>query len=449
MTSDLYWDTLQKEVIQQGLCTQCGSCVGLSGGLLGFQEKKGIPVPVRTQRSGQVPKICYDSCPARFCHYPQLNQFVFGKLPGNWLSGVIEETFLGYALDGKIRGQGASGGIITAVLLHLLQTKKIKGAICLKMGAQVPWKAEPIIAKTPEEIIACQQSVYSVTPTNVIFAELEHEEGPFAYVGLPDQVASIRKLQQLGHKGALRIKYILGPYMGTQMYFESVRSFLRSHGVWSEEKIVSLRYRAGEWPGYLEIVLQDGKVLKAEKFYYNYLIPFFITSSSLQLVDFTNELTDISVGDAWHPKYEKIGQGFSVVLARSKQGLQLLTEMHEKGFLSLETLPLEKALDMHGHMLDFKKRGSFLRNSWKKVQPEYGYSPRKIDFSRQAVEYVLALIFAAAKTKVARWTIEHLPLSLVGPIFNFLRKRWKAFSKPTKRKGLSQMKFVVDDAKEK
>lgn len=445
MAEDIWWNKLQEEIIKPGLCTQCGSCVGLSQGLLEFREKKGLPLPVRNEKSGEISQWCYNSCPARFCHYPQLNHFVFGKLPRNWLSGVVEEASLGYAHDNKIRRQGASGGVLTAVLLHLLETKKIKGAICLKMGAQVPWKAEPILAKTPEEIIACQQSVYSVTPTNVILDRLEKEEGPFAYVGLPDQIASLRKLQRIGHVGALKIKYLFGPYMGTQMYFESIRSFLRSHNVPSEKKVVSLRYRAGEWPGYLEIILDDGRVLKAEKFYYNYLIPFFITSSSLQLVDFTNELTDISVGDAWHPRYEKLGQGFSVVLARTRQGLELLREMKRKGLLSLEVLPLEEALEMHGHMLDFKKRGSFIRNSWKNIQPEYGYSPQNIPFSRKLVEYVLFIIFAVAKTNGARWVVEHIPLSIVGPAFNFLRKKWKAFSKPAKRKGLRGTKFVVED----
>lgn len=440
---DLWWNKLEQEVIKPGLCTQCGSCVGLSKGLLEFNERKGILLPARTDKNGKIGKECYYACPARYCDYPALNLFVFGKVPENWLSGAVKKSYVGYSSDASIRRDGASGGVITTVLVHLLETGKIKGAICLKIGKTFPYKAEPVIARTTGEIIACAQSVYSVTPTNAILSQLETEEGPFAYVGLPDQVASIRKLQRLKHKGALKIKYVLGLYMGTQMYFGAIRSFLRSHGVNSEEEIISLRYRAGEWPGYLHIELKGGRVLKAEKFYYNYLIPFFITSSSLQLADFTNELADISVGDAWHPKYEAQGRGFSVVLARSLQGMKLLQEMYTKKLLSLEEIPLAEALSMHGHMLDFKKRGSFIRNSWKKVKPEYGYRPAQIPFSRYLVEYILALVFATAKTKAARWTVEHLPISLVGPAFNVMRKNWKNLSKPAKRKGLKEMKFII------
>jgi coenzyme F420 hydrogenase subunit beta len=436
------WKKLKGEVIDQDLCTQCGSCVGLSKGLLEFKEKKGVPLPCKV-KEGNLPEECYLSCPARYCNYPELNKFTFGKLPENWLSGVIETSYIGHTKNEFIRRNGASGGVITATLIHLLESNKIQGAICLSLGEKIASKAEPILAKTKEQIIKCAQSVYSVTPTNTILSELDNEEGPFAYVGLPDQVASIRKLQKLGNKNALKIKYVLGIYMGTQMYFEAIRSFLRSNGVKSEQEITSLKYRAGEWPGYLQIKLKNGRTLKAEKFYYNYLIPFFITSSSLQLVDFTNELTDLSVGDAWSPKYEEMKGGHSVILVRSKQGEELIQEMASLNILNLEKVSLDKALDMHGHMLDFKKRGSFIRNSWKNSVPEYGYEPLDIPFSRRAIEYCLHLMFVSARNKYVRKVMEKIPLKILGPTFNKFRKVWKDMSKPTKRKGLKDIKFKI------
>jgi coenzyme F420 hydrogenase subunit beta len=191
--------------------------------------------------------------------------------------------------------------------------------------------------------------------------------------------------------------------------------------------------------------LKNGRVLRAEKFYYNYLIPFFITKSSLQLVDFTNELTDISVGDAWSPQYEKRGGGHSIILARTQETAALLQEMQSAKLLHLKEIPLEEALDMHGHMLDFKKRGSFIRNGWKDAQPEYGYRPTHMPASRIAIEWCLRFFFWIGSLKLARWTVEHLPLSVVGPCFNCARKQWKNISKPTKRRGLKEMQFIEED----
>ena len=249
------------------------------------------------------------------------------------------------------------------------------------------------------------------------------------------------------HPSTRNIEYILGPYTGTNMYKEAIRSFLRGRGVDDSEKIQSLEWRAGEWPGYLEIKLENGKVFKAEKFYYNYLTPFFITKSSLIGCDFTNELTDISVGDAWSPIYEKQRKGFSIVLSRTAKGDEILKSMYKNKFISLESIELVKAMGMHGHMLDFKKRGSFIRldNLRKKGKliPDYGYRPVNISTSRKIVEKIISGIFYFAAHPVCQSLSEYIPLYILGPTFNFFRVYWKKLSKPTKRKGLLDQRFKI------
>jgi coenzyme F420 hydrogenase subunit beta len=231
------------------------------------------------------------------------------------------------------------------------------------------------------------------------------------------------------------------------MYLGAVRNFMRANGFKNFTDIASLKYREGEWPGYLQIVTTSGIVLKAEKFYYNYLLPFYITRSTKYSVDFTNELTDISVGDAWHPKYEGIGKGFAVVLGRTEKGMQLLHQMKDRKVLNLEGKELDEVMDMHGHMLDFKKRGSFIRLLWRKKTgkpiPDYGYWPEHIPFSRKMVVVVISGIFILCSTTLARWVIRLFPIGFIGRIFNFSRKAWKNVSKPTKRKGLSDQRFII------
>ncbi len=169
-------------------------------------------------------------------------------------------------------------------------------------------------------------------------------------------------------------------------------------------------------------------------------------------MDFTNELTDISVGDAWSPELEAEGGGHSVVLGRSGQGMAVLEEMAASGSLALEELPLHKALAMHGHMLDFKKRGAFLRMRARellgKPAPVYGYRPARIPISRILVESVISGLFVIGRTGLARWILQWIPIRVIGPLFNELRQRWKQFSKPTKRRGLWNMAFERVDHNE-
>ncbi len=450
----MVYERLHSEVIRAGLCTHCGTCAGLSGGQLEMKLTRQGPLPVPVGPGAvSLPELAYEACPGRGLNYPDLNRAVFGKLPENWLIGNLRGVYTGYSAVPEVRRRGASGGVITQTLLYLLERGLIDGAVVVQQGRPQPWLAEAVIVRTADDICAASQSVYVPVPVNAILPQMETFEGRLAYVGLPDQVASLRRLQQAGHPGALKVDYALGPYVGTIMYFAAIESYLRSNGVLRVDEVTELRYREGEWPGYLHIKTQSGQVLRAEKFYYNYLIPFYITHSALLSVDFTNELTDISVGDAWHPDYEKLGQGFSVVVARTEKGESLLREMQAVGVIALEETPLERALSMHGHMIDFKKRGAFIRMDWRRALgrrvPEYGYRPHHIPLSRKLVELIVTGLFVVAGTGVARRAVELVPIRILGPLFNTLRLRWKEMSKPVKRKGLSQVAFDVSPEKMK
>lgn len=442
----MVFERLQIEVIQAGLCTHCGTCAGLSDGQLEMALTTQGPLPVPTTSAPvNLPALAFEACPGKGLHYPDLNVSVFGHSPQNWLIGCYRDVFIGYSAVPDIRQRGASGGVITQTLVYLLEKGLIDGAVVVQQGRPKPWLAEPVIARSTEEIRAASQSVYVPVPVNTILPQMDIFEGRLAYVGLPDQVSALRRLQQLGHPGARKVDYVLGPYVGTMMYFAAVESYLRSNGVRCVEEITELRYREGEWPGYLQIKTRSGKVFRAEKFHYNYLIPFYITRSTLLSVDFTNELTDFSVGDAWHPAYEKQGQGFSVVVSRSETGANLLQDMQQAEVLHLENIPVERALVMHGHMIDFKKRGAFIRMGWRSMLgqriPDYGYHPRRIPLSRKLVEGVIMAIFVVAGTGWARRVVEHIPIGILGPLFNTLRKSWKGASKPVKRQGLSEVEF--------
>lgn len=450
MSLDPTWQRLKTQVLDVGLASHSGLCVGLSQGQLRIKDPVHDlhPEPTVPESQLRLDPSCWEACPGKGLPYPALNKFVFGHLPENWLTGTVQAAFTGHATNERVRREGASGGVITQTLLHLLATRRITGAVVLRLGGRLPYLAEPVIARTPEDILASSQSVYTETPVLTILDQVAREPGPLAFVGLPDQVAAIRMLQRVSHPAVRAIRYVIGPYTGTVLKLQALASYLRAHGVADLSAVASVRYRAGEWPGYLEVRLKDGRVLRAHKFYYNYLIPFFSTlRSSLLAVDFTNELTDISVGDAWAPAYEKQRGGWSVVLGRTAQGVALLKDLQSQNLVSLTPISLAQVVDMHSHMLDFKKRGSFIRISWRRKKglpaPDFGYEPANIPPSRVRVEYVISGLFALCQTGFARRLVEYLPLAILGPAFNVLRKSWKAVSKGGKRRGLTSTTFVL------
>jgi coenzyme F420 hydrogenase subunit beta len=379
-------------------------------------------------------------------NYPDLYKKVYGSLPDNWLVGHVEKVRTGHAVNDDIRSKAASGGVLTQTLIYLLENNLVDSVIVAKQGVPTPEKASAVIASTREEILACAGSVYIPVVMLDILDELDPNKR-YAITCLPEESASLRIMQQDKDSTSMQIKYVLGPYTGTALDPEAISCYLKSKNISTNDPIVSLKWRAGEWPGYLEVITKSGKVIRTPKVYYNFLIPFFVTDTSLQSMDFVNEFADLAVGDAWSPVFEKLGGGHSVVVTRNNEMESIITNMCKEGLLELKEEEILKASDMHGHMLDFKKRGGWLRNEWKrklgKEVPDYGYRPKGIPFSRVLVEVIISSIFIIGRTKLARWIVSKVPESVIGPIFNFLRLNWKKLSRPTKRKGLANFEVEI------
>jgi len=425
------------------LCNRCGSCVGLSEGAICFTDREG---QFRPEITGELDEKEYDrilnACTGASFDFPEHRSFFYPEAPGfHTFTGPYQSIHIGHASDPELRATGASGGMISTVLIYLLEKKKIDGAVVTRMSHKKPWLTEPFIATTREEILEAAQSKYILTSVNEILDQIAEFRGTLAYVGLPGQVQSIRKLQKAGDPSVESIKYIFGPFYGNTLHFSSIKSFLKSHGEKDYTRIKELHFRHGEWPGNMRVVMDSGRIIELKKFHANYLIPFHIVRNSLFCTDFANEFTDISGGDAWAPVYEERGKGFSMVIARSELGQGLLEEMEKAGWFTLTPLEEKDSIEMHSHGYDFKKRGSFIRIGFRKrllkPVPDYGYRLKGFPLKRYMMEFVISTMFVLLGTKLARWGVEQFSPAFIGKLFERTRTSWKKSTHNIKRESLS------------
>ncbi len=440
--------TLKSEVIDAGICNGCGACVALDpAGRSEMIQTDCGPIP-RFEPATSLPDTALSACPALGISYPRLYRDHYGGLPENWLLGPVIKARTGYASDAGVRRRGASGGVLTQVLLYLVESGFVDAVAAVKQGVPTAREARVVLAQSREEIVACAQSVY--IPVSVLDVLRLFEPGKrYALTCLPDQAAALRRLQHDGHVAAQQVVFVVGPYVGTQLVPAALDCFLRSHRVAKGDDIVRLEWRAGEWPGHLEIETASGRILRSKKVYYNFLIPFFATRGCRQTMDFANEFSDLAVGDAWSPALEAEGGGHSVMLTRSEAMEQIVQSMCTSGLLTAEEIDPLKASDMHGHMLDFKKRGSYIRNCWRrrwgKAAPDFGLRPASLTLSRRLAECVITTIFTVAGSRFSRACVAYIPERILGPLFNTVRLAWKRSSRPTKRKGLADLRMIVEE----
>ena len=161
--------------------------------------------------------------------------------------------------------------------------------------------------------------------------------------------------------------------------------------------------------------------------------------------DFTGELSDISIGDAWSPVLEKSGHGYSIIISRSITFDKILNELKQKEIIDLEENDENSTIEMHSHMLEFKKIGSYLRIkklSKKGPVPLYDLKPASISFQRKLIETIIGLIINLAASKKTKNIFSLVSSNVLGFIFEILRKLWKSITKPTKRKGFLNQNFI-------
>lgn len=374
----------------------------------------------------------------KFC--PGLGfSYINNKKKDSNLIGKFTASYVGFSNNNILRKNSASGGVITEILIYLIQTKKVDYVLMPVQSENYNNLPEYKLTKNINEIKKNSQSIYTKIPVKNLLLKKSKK---IVFVGLPDQISSVKKLI----KNKLiknNIKFFIGPMVGINMDSNSIDGIKLSFNIKSSAKIEKLKWREGKWPGYLGIKFNGYKKIKLKKFYYNFLLPFYCSHESLLSADFSNEDADISVGDAWSPKYENSNQGgFSLIWSKNKIGDNLLNTMAKEKRISLEKINYQDAIKMHAHMLDFKKRGSqYRRNIYKLFNiPVPDHKLKKVNFnlSRYFIEAIILTIIMILRSRAGKFLLIIFPPNFLGLIFQKLRYFWKNLTKKTKRDKLDE-----------
>src|SRR5262245_28454464 len=134
---------IERDVVRAGICTGCGACVALDRSKRAMMvETPAGPVPHFPADLTDLTDLAWRACPGKGVAYPDLYRRHFGKTPESWLLGNVVNVRTGYSSDPEIRRRGASGGVITHVLTHLLETKQVDAAIVVQQGLPEPDRAQ-------------------------------------------------------------------------------------------------------------------------------------------------------------------------------------------------------------------------------------------------------------------------------------------------------------------
>lgn len=325
-------------VISQALCSACGGCAAACPArAISMLENAGgflaaVLDPERCINCGKCRKVC-PSVPEN-----QTIQDLTASFHGPCLEG-----FIGYACEKRVRYEGQSGGLVTALLLYLLDSGKIDGAITNRFDSERR-RPKAVYANTRKELLDSCGSYY--TQSAVVKAVLEHSGQRLAAVVLGCQAESLELFQKTADK-PVRPEYLLGLVCAGQNSGHMIDRLISQSGCSAEETPMRFRFRYahpayGGWPGNVLLVTDTHRynLDKRERFA---LKPVCESYRCLLCYDQMCGSADLVCGDPWRIEGDH-SLGETVVIARTGKGLQLLWDASKAGYIELRLLPAEKIL---------------------------------------------------------------------------------------------------------
>lgn len=366
---------LHRDVIGRGLCTGCGSCVGICPTkVMDMVYIDHEPEPVLSGNCNGC-SLCYEMCPGKDIPFPAMEKLVYGreKEPDNEPLGIYRACVAGYATDDEIRSRGTSGGIASALLIYALEQGLIDQALVGEWDADVPWHTRPLAASSREDVLRAAKTKSQVVFTNALIGEALQKGGKVATVGVGCHIEAVRKLQVKypSHRLSKSVAFTLGLFCYSNYYtFATELIILERTGIKSLDEVARVEYRVGKPHGNLRVTGKDGQVYLVQGTEAHMLFRAFSRNRCDMCLDWCNELSDIALGDYWGDRVDgkDMKPGWSTIIVRTETGERLLKDAEAKGYIA--TFPTEAS-----HLLltggFYKKKHTNVYNIMKRRRYSY------------------------------------------------------------------------------
>ncbi len=327
-------------VVARHLCCGCGTCVAICptsalamtdtpAGLLVAQ----MPDASLCTRCG----LCLSVCPGAMLTDKHNKPFEAISNPDR---GTIRASYWGWARSVDARLNAASGGVVTAIVRHLLETGSVQAALVTRWSPEDPLRHEAFVARAPGELATSQKSRYCPVALNATLCELM-DCNRVAVVGLPCHLHGIEHAARLlDLPETIRLGLFCERTLST-LLIDRLKSLAGVSG-----RIARFDYKnKGDrgWPGDVHVQPDNAAGIFLDRNERMRLKDPYTPVRCRLCFDKFNVLADIACGDGYGAPHSD--EGVSAVLVRTERGEQVIADAEET--LHLEKVGPETVLEQH------------------------------------------------------------------------------------------------------
>ena len=365
-----------KQVIEGGFCVGCGNCAYLLNHAMKVNEYgeyiPDIDLNSIELESEQITK----SCPSL---HPEINEnfiakSIYGKkyIHDNEI-GYFKNMYAAHVNENSYREKGSSGSIGTWILVELLKKKMVDGVIHVKKTLNKknnPAFYEYAISKDISAIKDGSQSRYHVVEMSNILKLLEKDEGKFVFVGVTCMCKSLRRMQMIDERLNKKIPFVISLICGHLKSINWSLSLGWGAGI-SPNNLKSIDYRTKSKNinprSYVfkatdtldKNIFKDSKKITGGRFNAGAMM----LPACNYCDDVVGETSDLTIGDAWLPKFINETRGKNLLITRSEILDDIINNANDNGQIFIEKIKLEDAKYAQRGCLRQRNEGLKLRLS--------------------------------------------------------------------------------------
>lgn len=292
--------------------------------------------PLRPEEDARIARVC-----------PGLGQRVeVAGRSDSVLWGPYVGMQTGWARDPALRHAGASGGGLSALLVHLLAEGLVDAVVQTAAAPDLAVGNVTVLTTEVADIMAAAGSRYAPSAPLAGLADLQADGRRFAFVGKPCDAAALRALTVADPAIAAAFPVILSFFCAGIPSHAGGRAVLAALGT-DLEQTESFRFRGNGWPGRATARLKDGTE-RSMSYHDSWggILTKHIQHRCKVCADGTGVAADIVCADAWdtdakgYPLFQE-APGVSLIVARTALGAQVIAAARAAG--RIETAPFDEA----------------------------------------------------------------------------------------------------------
>ncbi len=341
------------------LCTGCGLCAAIAPDAVRIAMQP--PGWLRPEQTAPVSPDA-EAAIAAACPGLVVDERDAPPAPVNDpLWGPAQFVGTGHASDAALRHQASSGGVLSALLVHALETGVVDFVVQVSAHKRQPIGNRTSVSVNAADIFAAAGSRYAPSSPLAGLEVWLARPGRFAFVGKPCDVTALRARARQDPRIAEKVPLMLAFFCAGMPSAAGTRRILDKLGV-AEPDVAAFRFRGDGWPGFATATLKDGtsrRMSYADS--WGDILAKEVQFRCKICPDATGNVADIACADAWYgdergyPSFDE-QDGRSLVMARTPAGLALLDGARKAGALVTEPLAIAEIAKMQPAQARRKKQ---------------------------------------------------------------------------------------------